>query len=280
MPLQGPGFTLTLDDAPGAGADDTAEGGQAQQGQVIAKDLQYVTNALWRAGAEAVSINGNRLTSTSAIRFAGSALIVDFRPLTRPYVITALGDQKGFPAAFADGAGGTYLSTLRSSFGIRVDTEVSDKLTVPAAVGLTTRYARSGDTGAATATPGGHRHPVAHPHAREEHTVIPAIGLSLGIIIGLLLQPAVPVWLQPYLPIAVIAALDAVFGGVRAILDGIFDDKVFVVSFLSNVVVAAFIVFLGDKLGVGSQLSTGVVVVLGVRIFSNVAAIRRHLFDA
>ena len=110
--------------------------------------------------------------------------------------------------------------------------------------------------------------------------MIPAIGLSLGIIIGLLLQPTVPVWLQPYLPIAVVAALDAVFGGVRAMLDGIFDDKVFVVSFLSNVVVAAFIVFLGDQLGVGSQLSTGVVVVLGVRIFSNVAAIRRHLFDA
>jgi small basic protein len=110
--------------------------------------------------------------------------------------------------------------------------------------------------------------------------VIPAIGLALGILIGVLLQPAVPVWLQPYLPIAVIAALDAVFGGVRAILDGIFSDKVFVVSFLSNVVVAAFIVFLGDKLGVGTQLSTGVVVVLGVRIFSNVAAIRRHLFDA
>ena len=81
--------------------------------------------------------------------------------------------------------------------------------------------------------------------------MIPAIGLALGILIGLLLQPAVPVWLQPYLPIAVIAALDAVFGAVRAILDGIFDDKVFVVSFLSNVVVAAFIVFLGDKLGSG-----------------------------
>ena len=97
--------------------------------------------------------------------------------------------------------------------------------------------------------------------------MIPAIGLALGILIGLLLQPAVPVWLQPYLPIAVIAALDAVFGAVRAILDGIFDDKVFVVSFLSNVVV-------------GAQLSTGVVVVLGVRIFSNVASIRRHLFNA
>ncbi len=110
--------------------------------------------------------------------------------------------------------------------------------------------------------------------------MIPAFGLVLGILIGLLLHPTVPLWLQPYLPIAVIAALDAVFGGVRAILDGIFNDKVFVVSFLSNVVVAGFIVFIGDKLGVGSQLSTGVVVVLGVRIFSNVASIRRHLFKA
>ena len=110
--------------------------------------------------------------------------------------------------------------------------------------------------------------------------MIPALGLLLGVIIGLALQPTVPLWLQPYLPIAVIAALDAVFGGVRAVLDGIFNDKVFVVSFLSNVTVAALIVFLGDKLGVGSQLSTGVVVVLGIRIFSNVAAIRRHLFDA
>lgn len=110
--------------------------------------------------------------------------------------------------------------------------------------------------------------------------MIAALGLVVGIVAGLLLHPTVPLWLQPYLPIAVVAALDAVFGGVRAVLDGIFDDKVFVVSFLSNVVVAALIVYLGDQLGVGSQLSTGVVVVLGVRIFSNVAAIRRHLFRA
>ena len=110
--------------------------------------------------------------------------------------------------------------------------------------------------------------------------MIPAIGLVLGLALGLYLDPAVPLWLQPYLPIAVIAALDAVFGAIRAVLDGIFNDKVFVVSFLSNVVVAAFIVFVGDKLGVGAQLSTGVVVVLGVRIFSNVASIRRHLFKA
>jgi small basic protein len=110
--------------------------------------------------------------------------------------------------------------------------------------------------------------------------VIPVLGLMAGLAIGLVIDPSVPVWLQPYLPIAVIAALDAVFGAVRAVLDGIFNDKVFVVSFLSNVIVAAFIVFLGDQLGVGAQLSTGVVVVLGVRIFSNVASIRRHLFKA
>lgn len=110
--------------------------------------------------------------------------------------------------------------------------------------------------------------------------MIPVLGLLAGLAVGLFLDPSVPVWLQPYLPIAVIAAMDAVFGAIRAILDGIFNDKVFVVSFLSNVVVAAFIVFLGDQLGVGSQLSTGVVVVLGVRIFSNVASIRRHLFRA
>lgn len=110
--------------------------------------------------------------------------------------------------------------------------------------------------------------------------MIAAIGLALGIVLGLIIQPAVPLWLQPYLPIAVVAALDAVFGGLRALLDGVFNDRVFVVSFLSNVVIAALIVFLGDQLGVGSQLTTAIVVVLGIRIFANVAAIRRHIFKA
>jgi small basic protein len=110
--------------------------------------------------------------------------------------------------------------------------------------------------------------------------MIAVIGLVVGVLIGLLLKPTVPVWLDPYLPIAVVAALDAVFGALRAFLDGMFDDKVFVVSFVSNVLIAGLIVYLGDKLGVGGQLSTGVIVVLGIRIFSNVAAIRRHVFHA
>jgi small basic protein len=110
--------------------------------------------------------------------------------------------------------------------------------------------------------------------------MIAGAALIAGIVLGLILRPTVPTWMEPYLPIAVVAALDAVFGGLRARLDGIFDAKVFVVSFISNVLVAALIVFLGDKLGVGSQLSTAVVVVLGIRIFGNAAAIRRHLFRA
>jgi small basic protein len=110
--------------------------------------------------------------------------------------------------------------------------------------------------------------------------VIAGLGLLAGLALGLYFQPDVPLWLQPYLPIAVVAALDAVFGAFRAFLDGIFDDKVFVVSFVSNVLIAGLIVYVGDQLGVGGQLSTGVVVVLGIRIFSNVAAIRRHIFHA
>lgn len=110
--------------------------------------------------------------------------------------------------------------------------------------------------------------------------MIAALGLLIGVVLGLILKPDVPIGWEPYLPIAVVAALDAVFGGLRAYLDGIFDDRVFVISFVSNVIIAAAIVYLGDQLGVGGQLSTGVIVVLGIRIFSNVAAIRRHLFHA
>lgn len=110
--------------------------------------------------------------------------------------------------------------------------------------------------------------------------MIAVLGLLVGVALGFVVQPDVPLGLEPYLPIAVVAALDAVFGALRAYLDGIFDDKVFVVSFISNVVIASGIVYLGDRLGVGGQLSTGVIVVLGIRIFTNVAAIRRHVFHA
>lgn len=110
--------------------------------------------------------------------------------------------------------------------------------------------------------------------------MVAVAGLVIGVILGLLFKPNIPVELQPYLPIAVVAALDALLGAVRARFEATFDERVFVTSFLFNVLIACFLVFLGDQLGVGAQLSTAVVVVLGIRIFSNAASIRRHVFRA
>lgn len=110
--------------------------------------------------------------------------------------------------------------------------------------------------------------------------MIVVVGLVLGVVLGLVLDPTIPPVLQPYLPIAVVAALDALFGALRAHLDGMFSDRVFITSFIFNVLVAAFLVFIGDQLGVGSQMTTAVVVVLGIRIFSNTAAVRRHFLKA
>lgn len=106
------------------------------------------------------------------------------------------------------------------------------------------------------------------------------IGLLVGLAIGWYVEPTVPSVLQPYIPIAVVAAFDALFGATRSFLAGTFSDKVFAVSFVSNVLIAAAIVWVGDQIGVGSQLSTAVVVVLGIRIFTNAAAIRRELIHA
>ena len=103
--------------------------------------------------------------------------------------------------------------------------------------------------------------------------------LIIGVVVGLFVRPDIPIFLQPYLPIMVVAALDALLGAARSYFERNFSDKVFVISFLSNVVTATLLVLLGNQLGVGSQLSTAVIVVLGIRIFSNVSAIRRFIFQ-
>lgn len=104
------------------------------------------------------------------------------------------------------------------------------------------------------------------------------LGLIIGIIAGLFIQPTVPVVLQPYLPIMVVAAIDALIGAARSYFERSFSDRAFIVSLFSNIIIAALLVLVGNQLGVGSQLSTAVLVVLGIRIFSNATAIRRFLF--
>ena len=105
------------------------------------------------------------------------------------------------------------------------------------------------------------------------------VSLLVGIGLGVVIDPDVPASLQNYLPMAVMAALDSVFGGLRARLEKTFDDRIFVVSFLSNAILAALLVWAGNRLGV-NDMQIAVVVVFGVRIFNNLAAIRRILFHA
>ena len=134
VPLTGPGLTLTIDDAPSVDADanaGTRPSGGFQEGRVTSGDLQIVVNGLWGAGAEAIAINGHRLSSTAAIRFAGQAIIVDFRPLARPYVVTALGDPQGMQQIFEPSFAGVYLDQLTQEFQIRSSLSTSDDLTVP-----------------------------------------------------------------------------------------------------------------------------------------------------
>ena len=99
-----------------------------------AADLQIVSNGLWAAGAEAISINGQRLTTRSAIRFAGQAILVDFRPLVRPYVVTAIGDAKALQSSFGSSPTGSYLKSLEDNYGIPVAISGSASLTCPAGV--------------------------------------------------------------------------------------------------------------------------------------------------
>lgn len=110
--------------------------------------------------------------------------------------------------------------------------------------------------------------------------MIAVFGLILGVVAGIVLDPTIPLWMQPFLPVAVVAGLDALFGAARAWLENIFNDRVFITSFFWNVAVACFLVFLGTQLGVGSAMTTAVVVVLGIRIFSNTASIRRLILGA
>lgn len=134
-PVRGPGVVVTLQDAPGA--EDPAAGarrpGTAPDGRVQDRDLQDVVNGLWAAGAEAVSVNGQRLTARTAIRSAGDAILVDFRPLTGPYAVQAVGDPEDLELGFLDGPSGRRLQTFQSLYGIVFDVRRDESLSLPGA---------------------------------------------------------------------------------------------------------------------------------------------------
>ncbi len=133
-PVSGPGLLVTLADAePDADADPVGGTAEADvRGRVQDGDLQLVVNALWAAGAEAVAINGQRLGPTSAIRFAGEAVLVDFRPVTNPYQISAIGDPDELRARFLASPEVNALAVISESYGLRFEFAQEDELSVPA----------------------------------------------------------------------------------------------------------------------------------------------------
>lgn len=144
--VTGPGVKLVLEDAAGTGnggnVDPRAGQGFSNSGRLRDRDLQLVVNGLWGNGAEAVSINGQRLTALSAIRAAGEAVLVDNRPLVPPYTIQAIGDGPKLLSAFEKDMAGEYLRLLEEKYGIKSTLSTQKSLTLPAAVGVTLRTDR------------------------------------------------------------------------------------------------------------------------------------------
>ncbi len=133
-PVTGPGVVVVVDDAPTTGSD--------ARDQVLDLDLQVLANGLWTSGAEAVSINGHRLSALTAIRGAGDAITVDYRSLTRPYRVEAVGDPRTLQARLAESAAGTWWNDLASNRDMTYSTSEANRLVLDSDPGITLRYAR------------------------------------------------------------------------------------------------------------------------------------------
>ncbi|MGZ4436405.1 MAG: DUF881 domain-containing protein [Nocardioides sp.] len=131
VPVQGPGIRVTVSDAPG--------GGDGQE--VLDRDLQKLVNGLWQVGAEAISVNGQRLSGLSAIRQASGGITVNYRHVNGPYVVSAIGNPDTMAANFLDTAGGQTWLVLKSTVGLGFDIAREDSLKLPAASRLTLRHA-------------------------------------------------------------------------------------------------------------------------------------------
>ncbi|MDX2916985.1 MULTISPECIES: DUF881 domain-containing protein [Streptomyces] len=156
-PVEGPGVKLIVDDAKSTdqgGGGPRESSGFADTGRVRDRDMQRVVNGLWESGAEAIAINGQRLTALSAIRAAGDAILVDNRPLVPPYTVLAVGDGKKLATAFQDSADGQYLQALKESFDIRTSISDQAKVQLPAAPSLIVRTAEPKAAGSGAADTG------------------------------------------------------------------------------------------------------------------------------
>lgn len=133
--VHGPGVKVTVDDAPGV------SGTTRTTGRIRDVDLQRLLNGLWAAGAEAVAVNGQRLTALTAVRTAGDAILVAYRPLSPPYEVLAIGSPSDLEVEFVDGPGGRWFHTLSERYGIRFKVAPQNDVVVAGTTGVTLRVA-------------------------------------------------------------------------------------------------------------------------------------------
>lgn len=129
--VTGPGVRVEINDSP----DDP-------NGVIVDQDMRQVVNALWQSGAEAIAINGHRLSSRTAIRQAGSAITVDYRSMTTPYRIEAIGDPQMLNKNFETGTGAAWLNFLKRNYRVSWQVQRIEVLTLPADPGLDITVAR------------------------------------------------------------------------------------------------------------------------------------------
>ncbi len=149
LAVTGPGLRVTLTDA-GSTTATAAPTGAARPGTtplattrvITDRDVRGVVNELWADGAEAIAVNGMRLTPVSAIRFAGQAVLVDFQPVSSPYRIEAIGDADRLATSFADSSVASRDQTLAGAQGVGFDFAGQDSLHLPAAAPIPLRAAR------------------------------------------------------------------------------------------------------------------------------------------
>ena len=142
--VRGPGLTVVLKEppAPASTAPNGSRANDINVGNVLTdRDVRSVVNALWSEGAQAIAVNGIRLTPTSAIRFAGDAVLVDFQPISSPYTVEAIGNANALDAAFAQSDVASRYLTLESAKGIGFSFTEQSAISLPASPPTTLRYA-------------------------------------------------------------------------------------------------------------------------------------------
>lgn len=105
---------------------------------------------------------------------------------------------------------------------------------------------------------------------------LPFLGLTLGVVLGSIFTFKIPIIFAKYLSVAVLASMDSVLGGFKGVLEDKFDGALLLSGFFINALMAALLAYIGDKMGV--DLYYAAIFAFGVRIFNNLAVIRRHLF--